>query len=148
MPGSAFDISFQFTMIENRLLRKVLAFEEKWSQHFWTLHRVKLRDTRRSRGIVTIRESRRDCWTVHLDNIGRAKGNHKILVKKCLWKTSTLDKQEKLKDKKTKFSDGFWGWQQQSYHRLKRKLLLKQEEKWRDRSVKVKQEAGRYDGSY
>jgi hypothetical protein len=29
MPGSAFDISFQFTMIENRLLRKVLAFEEK-----------------------------------------------------------------------------------------------------------------------
>jgi hypothetical protein len=35
-----------------------------------------------------------------------------------------------------------------SYPMLQRKLLLKQEEKWRDRSVKFNQKKERYDNSY
>jgi len=62
---------FNLQVIENKLPRKV--FEEKWSQHFRTLQRVKRGDTRMSCGIVMTRESRRDCWTVHLDNMGEPK---------------------------------------------------------------------------
>jgi len=58
-------------VIENTLPRNV--FDGKRSQHFRTLHTVKRRDTRRSCGIVMIRESRRDCWTAHLDNMGQPK---------------------------------------------------------------------------
>jgi len=96
---------FNLQLIENKLPRKV--FEEKWSQHFRILHRVKRRDTRRSCGIVMKRESRRDCWTVHLDNMGQPKESTEF------WWRNVL---ENIKFgctrgnwNETKFSEGFRG---------------------------------------
>jgi hypothetical protein len=127
---------FNLQVTENKFLRKV--FEEKWSQHFRTLHRVKIRDTRRSCGIVMIRESRRGCWTVHLDNMGEPKESTEF------WWWNVLE------NVNFGYAGGTWRIRRRNLVMVfefdnnivilgyRGNLLLKQEEKWRDRSVKFK----------
>lgn len=56
---------------------------------------------------VMIRESRRDCWTMHLDNMGEPKESTEFWWRNVLEKSQLWTHTRKLKDKETKFYDGF-----------------------------------------